>query len=107
VSLFATTIFLGAFLLFVVEPIAAKTLLPTFGGAPMVWNTCVAFFQVVLLAGYAYAHGASTWLGSRRHTIIYAVVLALPLLTLPFSTRVDPLPPGFGPISWLFSSWPA
>jgi hypothetical protein len=50
------TIFLGAFLLFQVEPLLAKAILPWFGGAPAVWTTCMVFFQVALLAGYLYAH---------------------------------------------------
>jgi hypothetical protein len=101
IALFAGTLFLGAFLLFVVEPIVAKAVLPTFGGAPMVWNTCVVFFQVVLLAGYGYAHAARRWLESQRHAFVYAILLALPLLTLPFATHIDALPPGKGPTAWL------
>ncbi len=101
VLLFAATMFLSAFLLFVAQPIVAKTVLPTLGGAPMVWNTCVVFFQVVLLAGYAYAHVASTWLGPRRYAVVHAVLLTLPLLVLPFSTQVGTPPPDAMPIGWL------
>jgi spermidine synthase len=102
VCLFAAALFLGAFLLFAVEPIVAKALLPTLGGAPMVWNTCVAFFQIVLLAGYVYAHGAASWLGTRRHVAVYAVMLALPLAVLPFATDVAAVPlPDASPTGWL------
>ena len=87
--------------MFIVEPIVAKAVLPTLGGAPMVWNTCVVFFQTVLLAGYGYAYATSRWLESRRHAFVYGILLALPLLVLPFATHVDALPPGKGPTGWL------
>jgi hypothetical protein len=61
VPLFASTMFLSGFLLFLVEPMAAKMVLPILGGVPMVWNGCVVFFQIVMLAGYGYAFGASRW----------------------------------------------
>lgn len=57
--LFEATVFLAAFLLFLVEPIAAKQLLPAFGGSAAVWITCLVFFQAALLAGYTYAHRLS------------------------------------------------
>ena len=53
---FAATIFLSAFLLFQVQPMIGKFILPWFGGGPSVWTTCLLFFQVLLLAGYTYAH---------------------------------------------------
>ena len=56
---FAATVLLGAFLLFQVQPLFSKMILPWFGGSPAVWTTCLLFFQTVLLAGYAYAHGLS------------------------------------------------
>jgi hypothetical protein len=70
-------IFLGAFLLFVVEPMAAKQLLPALGGSSAVWITCLVFFKVVLLLGYLYAH----WLG-RMRTARSAVVVHIALLTI-------------------------
>ncbi|MHC4290207.1 MAG: spermidine synthase, partial [Planctomycetota bacterium] len=80
---FATTIFLGAFLLFQVQPLIGRFLLPWFGGSPEVWTTCMLFFQVFLLAGYAYAH----WLIRIRQTTLQAVIhiglLAAALLFLP------------------------
>src|SRR5512132_1095365 len=54
---YALTVFLGAFLLFQIQPLMGKSILPWFGGAPAVWSTCLVFFQLVLLAGYLYAHG--------------------------------------------------
>jgi hypothetical protein len=67
VPLFASTMFLSGFLLFLVEPMAAKMVLPILGGVPMVWNACVVFFQIAMLAGYGYAFGASRWLRLRHH----------------------------------------
>jgi hypothetical protein len=102
VWLFATTLFLSSLLMFAVEPMVARTVLPILGGTPMVWNTCVLFFQILLLAGYAYAHGVTTWLGSRRSGAAYGVVLLLPFLTLPFSIGPDAQPPADGnPAGWL------
>ena len=60
--LFALTTFASAFLLFQVQPLLSKRLLPWFGGGPAVWTTCVLFFQTVLFAGYAYAHASEHWL---------------------------------------------
>ena len=102
VLLFATTLFLSSLLMFALEPIVAKTVLPILGGTPMVWNTCVLFFQILLLGGYAYAHGVTTWLGSRRSSAAYGVLLLLPFLMLPFAIGPDAQPPADGnPIGWL------
>ncbi len=75
--LYGTAVFLGAFLLFVVEPMAAKKLLPALGGSSAVWITCLVFFQTVLLLGYVYAH----WLG-RRISHRFAEPLHIALLAL-------------------------
>src|SRR5262249_15230467 len=81
----------------------AKMVLPILGGAPMVWNTCVVFFQIVLLLGYGYAHGSSVWINARRHTIVYAILLVLPMATLPFRIHSDSAATATGhPIAWLF-----
>ena len=82
VAPYAATIFLSAFLLFLVQPIIAKQILPWFGGASSVWTTCLVFFQSALLAGYAYAD-ATTRLGSRRQTLLHAALLLISLATLP------------------------
>ena len=73
--LFPVTIFLSAFLLFQVQPIMGRFILPWFGGTPAVWSVCLLFFQAALLAGYAYAH----WLRSspRIHIVLLAASLAL------------------------------
>src|SRR5262245_41515623 len=102
VWLFAASLFLSSLLMFAIEPIVARTVLPILGGTPMVWNTCVLFFQILLLAGYAYAHGVTQWLGPRGVGAAYGVVLLLPFLTLPFSLGADARPPADGtPIGWL------
>jgi spermidine synthase len=102
VPLFAATLFFSSLLMFAVEPIVARTVLPILGGTPMVWNTCVLFFQILLLGGYAFAHGATTWLERRGRAIAYALILALPLAMLPFAIGADAQPPSHGnPIGWL------
>src|SRR5688572_19785171 len=73
VPLFASAMFLSGFLLFMIEPMAARMVLPILGGVPMVWNGCVVFFQIVMLAGYGYAFGASRWLHPRQHVVLHAV----------------------------------
>jgi hypothetical protein len=81
--IFATTIFLGAFLLFSLQPMMGKFLLPWFGGGTAVWSACLLFFQVVLLAGYAYAHCSARWLRPRTQAIAHATFVFLALLCLP------------------------
>lgn len=81
-SLFALTIFFSAFLLFLIQPLMAKLILPWFGGSASVWITCLLFYQVVLLVGYIYAH----WLAAlppRRQAYIHATLFAVSLLLLP------------------------
>ncbi len=79
----ALTIFLGAFLLFQVQPVVSKMILPWFGGGPAVWSTCLLFFQVLLLAGYAYAHGLIRVNRPWVQTAVHAVVLLAAAATLP------------------------
>src|SRR5215467_10969303 len=96
------TVFLGAFLLFAVELLLAKYFLPWFGGAPAVWTTCMLFFQTLLLAGYAYAHGANALLKPRTQAIVHSVLLALALATLPIAPPESWKPVGTEePISYI------
>jgi len=81
--LYAVPIFLGAFLLFLVQPIIAKQILPWFGGSAAVWATCMVFFQMALLLGYAYADWTTRRLTHRRQVILHITLLALSLLLLP------------------------
>ena len=71
----ATTIFLGAFLLFVVQPLTARRLLPWFGGTPAVWVVALLFFQTTLLLGYGYAHLAGKYLDGRRQAIVHGALV--------------------------------
>jgi hypothetical protein len=86
---FGVTLFVSASLLFCVEPMVAKMLMPLLGGAPAVWITCMLFFQAALLLGYAYAHASTLWLGVRKQAVLHLVVLALPLLVLPIHIRAS------------------
>jgi hypothetical protein len=79
------TIFLGAFLLFQVQPLIGRYILPWFGGSPAVWSTCMLFFQTLLLAGYAYAHGVARKLPPRTQFFAHAGLLAATLLLLPIA----------------------
>src|SRR5688572_30441039 len=81
--LHAATIFLSAFLLFLVQPVIAKQILPWFGGAAAVWAICLVFFQSVLLFGYAYADWTTRRLTPRRQAWVHMALLALSLATLP------------------------
>ncbi len=80
--IYAATIFLSSFLLFLVQPLIARLILPWFGGSAAVWTTCMLFFQVVLLAGYAYAHALGK-LGGRRQPIVHTILLIAALAALP------------------------
>ncbi|MDQ3999544.1 MAG: fused MFS/spermidine synthase [Actinomycetota bacterium] len=79
VVLFGTTILVSGALLFLVEPMSAKFVLPTFGGTPAVWTGSMMFFQAALLAGYLYVHLTTTWLGTRRQAWLHLAVVLLPL----------------------------
>lgn len=81
---FAVTLFVSAALLFLVQPMVGKMILPSLGGTPAVWNTCMVFFQMVLLVGYGYTHTLSNWPRSRQ-LLAQLVILALPFIVLPFS----------------------
>lgn len=82
---FALTIFTGAFLLFQVQPLIGKYILPWFGGSPGVWTTCMLFFQMLLLGGYAYAHALSKRCKPRTQAVVHLVLLAAALATLPIT----------------------
>ena len=82
---FSLTIFWGACLLFLVQPLIARFILPWFGGGPAVWTTCMLFFQVLLLGGYAYAHFSISRLTPRRQVITHLSLLALAVVLLPIT----------------------
>lgn len=84
-SLFTVTILLGSFLLFLIQPMFGRRVLPVLGGSPMVWNTAMLFYQMTLLAGYLYAHTLSR-LPVRRQLLIHLGVFAVAAITLPIAT---------------------
>ncbi len=99
---FATTLFVSATLLFLVQPMVGKMILPLFGGTPATWNTCMLFFQTVLLAGYAYSHVTTALLGIRNQAVAHLVVICLPLLVLPIViSHADAPPANVHPVGWL------
>ena len=103
VILFAVTLFLSSSLLFIVQPMLAKMVLPLLGGTPAVWNTCMVFFQAMLLAGYLYAHASTRWLRFRQQALVHVVLLAGSLLALPVavaSHHAEP-PATEMPVGWL------
>ncbi len=80
----------------------ARMVLPRLGGSPAVWNTCLVFYQAVLLAGYVYAHLTTRWLGPRRQAAFHMLVLLLPWLVLPIAIRGLGTPSaGSSPTPWL------
>src|SRR5215203_292761 len=101
--LFGVTIFVSSALLFSIQPMIAKMLLPLLGGTPAVWNTCMLFFQAVLLFGYAYALLVSRW-PLKRRLIVQLVVLCVAFISLPIglsSSWVNSVPPTENPSIWL------
>jgi hypothetical protein len=101
-TLFALTLFVSSALLFLVQPMFAKLVLPLLGGTPTVWNTCVVFFQAMLLLGYAYAHATTAWLGVKRQAALHVVIVLLPAVVLPIALRAKWEPPTDGnPMVWL------
>jgi SAM-dependent methyltransferase len=85
-ALYTLTLFLSSALLFLVQPLAAKLILPTFGGAPAVWNASLVFFQTALLLGYLYAHFSTRFLGKRQPILHLGLMLAAGA-SLPFSLQ--------------------
>ncbi|HXY39667.1 MAG TPA: fused MFS/spermidine synthase, partial [Vicinamibacteria bacterium] len=101
--LYAAATLLGAALLFLLEPMTGKRLLPLLGGTPAIWTTCLLFFQAVLLAGYAYAHAATARLRPRWQVALHAVLVLVPLAFLP-PPSAGPPPPQAQPTLWLLGT---
>ena len=99
--LFGAGLWCAAVLMFLLEPMAAKMVLPFLGGAPAVWNTCVVFFQLMLLAGYTYAHAGPRWLGIRRHAVLHVLLLVVSTLALPAALRLNEPAGDANPVGWL------
>ncbi len=102
--IYTIAMFVSALLLFMVEPMFARMILPLLGGAPAVWNTAVVFYQCALLAGYLYAHLTTTWLGVQRQARLHIALLLVPFLFLPISVPAGWIPPTEqNPIPWLLA----
>src|SRR5438046_1432997 len=86
--LYALTIVVSAFLLFQVQPMIAKMILPWFGGSAAVWTTCMLFFQLMLLLGYSYAHALVRWTRPRVQMLVHITLLAASALALPICPRL-------------------
>jgi hypothetical protein len=100
--LYSCAIFLSAALLFLIEPLLGKMILPLLGGSPAVWNTCLLFFQTALLLGYLYAHLQSTVVDVRVQTIIHLVLLGCAFFLLPVKIPLGWTPPSSAnPVPWL------
>lgn len=104
VLLFGATMFLSALLLFWVQLITAKILLPRLGGTPAVWTTCMLFFQVLLLAGYSYVLVTTAWIGPRKQAALHIALLALSLFFLPLTSgNLPSISERSNPALWLFA----
>lgn len=102
IAIYVLTLLISSSLLFLVQPMFAKMVLPRLGGTPAVWNTCMLFFQAALLAGYLYADLATRWLGARKQAVFHIFVLAAALLFLPLGIRDSWVPTAEqNPIIWL------
>ena len=97
---FAAAVFLASALIFLVEPMIAKMILPQLGGSPAVWNTALVFFQATLLLGYAYAHASFNRLPQRPQVVGHLALLLVPLAFLPIA-----LPGGWSPPTRVGSLW--
>lgn len=103
--LYIIAVTLAAALLFAVQPMVAKLLLPLLGGSPAVWNTSMVFFQALLLGGYAYAHGLMRLRRWRDRLMLHGAVLILPALALPIALPAGLAPPsGAMPIPWTLAT---
>jgi len=98
---FTAAIFVGAALVFGIQPMAARMVLPLFGGSQAVWTTSMLFFQAVLLAGYGFAHLSNRWLGPGRQWIAQVPALLIALATLPIGQHLTAPPAAGAPAIWL------
>jgi len=101
ILVYAATLFASAFLLFWLQPLVAKMLLPRLGGAPAVWNTALMFFQLVLLAGYLYAHGLSRWVALKTQPWLHAAVIFVAFTFLPLGVGAGAPAGDDAPVLWL------
>ncbi|MCX7099860.1 MAG: fused MFS/spermidine synthase [Methylococcales bacterium] len=103
ILLFAGTLFASASLMFVLQPLFGKLLLPLLGGSPAVWNTCMVFYQSILFLGYLYAHTLSTRFNQRRQILVHIAVILISIVALPVALPENTIPPtDSNPTFWLF-----
>jgi hypothetical protein len=100
-AVFGSALFLSAFLLFVLEPLTAKLILPWFGGSAAVWSTCLVFYQIALLAGYLYAQLLTRYLRPGAQAVVHIALLAASLALLPIGPTERWKPGAFGEPAWL------
>lgn len=105
IPVYAATLLLSAFLLFLVQPMTGKMMLPLLGGAPAVWNTAMLFFQALLLAGYAYAHLIARYMKLKAQAVLHVFLLVLFAMLLPIAVPQGwtAPPPGGNPALWQLS----
>lgn len=102
IGLYSLAIFVASSLVFLVQPMVAKMILPLFGGTPAVWNTAMVFFQALLLGGYAYAHASTRLLGLSRQPLVHVLLLLAPLALLPIALPDNAAPTGeVAPALWV------
>lgn len=102
IFLFSATLFISAMLMFVLQPMFGKILLPFLGGSPAVWNTCMVFYQTILFLGYLYTHSLSSKFNHHRQIQIHTVVIAISLIALPIALPENIiLPTDSNPALWL------
>ncbi len=100
-AVYACAVFCSAFLLFLVQPVFSRMVLPLLGGSPAVWNTCMLFFQAALLGGYLYAHLTTRWLAPRAQAVLHLALMAGAAVVLPVSVAGAAPEGDASPIAWL------
>lgn len=102
-AVYSLTLFLSACLLFIIQPMVGKMLLPTLGGSAAVWNVCMVFFQALLLGGYLYGHLSMRWLSPLRQATLHCLLLLTPVFVLPVALSPELLRsvPQGDPTLWL------
>ena len=101
IALLSCTLFAAAFLLFWCEPMVGKMVLPILGGAASVWTTCVLFFQLMLLAGYLYAHALGRMKRRQDQMVLHVAIMIVAFVFLPIRVSNETIDASTGPVSWL------
>ncbi len=105
IFLFSFTLLTSASLMFILQPLFGKILLPLLGGSPAVWNSCMVFYQTLLFLGYSYAHLISQRLSSKSQILLHGIITVFSLITIPVALSGNMQPPTEGnPTIWIFST---